>query len=96
MQDPDFQTAKLDPTAVFDKPEQVLEADHFTDAEKIEILQRWRYDVLELMVAAEENMLGDDDSSQRNLLQRILTLLHKLNVDVNTEGGATTKHGGDF
>lgn len=91
----DFNLAKLDPTAVFDKPEQVLETD-FSVVEKIEVLQRWRYDVLELMVAAEESMVGDDDSSTRNLLQRIINCLHELGANIDTESGTGTKHGGSY
>lgn len=89
----EFELAKIDPTQVFTRPEEVLARDDFTREEKITILQRWRYDALELEVAAEENMSGEDES--RNILQRIITALMDLGAEFHPDDTPPTKQGGE-
>ncbi len=73
----DIKKALLDPTAVFDRPMQVLHASDLSAQQKIEILQRWRYDAQLQELAESENMAkgGQDD-----LLEEILEALHTLGV----------------
>lgn len=70
----DLERARLDPSAVFGAPEQVLATPQLTRDEKIEILRRWSYDAGELAVAEEEGMGGGEPA----LLDRILAALDQL------------------
>jgi len=89
----DFEQIKLDPTEHFSAPEEVLASDELTTAQKIEILQRWKYDVCELQVAEEENMPSTNDTS--DLLQRISLLLRQLGASHNPDDMPSTKQGGE-
>lgn len=55
-----FRDAILDPSKVFDKPDDVVMASGFTDEQKSEILDRWKADCIQLMRAADENMAGGE------------------------------------
>ncbi len=48
-----------DPSAAFADPADVLAHEQFSDAEKKRILQQWRYDMVQLQVAAGENLIGE-------------------------------------
>lgn len=54
----DVEKAKLDPTAVFAHPRDVLANKSLTREQKIDILRRWAYDAREIEIADEENMGG--------------------------------------
>ena len=82
--------ALLDPAAVFERPDQVLAVSNLTQAQKVEILQRWEYDARELQVAEEEGMGGRDP----DLLDAIISALHQLSVKPAGPGASPTKHGG--
>jgi hypothetical protein len=72
----DLERALLDPTAVFDEPEQVLQRDDLSREQQAAILRRWVYDARELEVAEDEGMRdGEPD-----LLHRVLRALDELNV----------------
>jgi hypothetical protein len=86
----DIEKALLNPSSVFNTPEEVLEAEDISKDQKIEILRRWEYDARQLQVAEEENMVGP----QINKLDRIINALRKLDVELNPEKSAPTKHGG--
>jgi hypothetical protein len=67
----DLERALLDPTSVFRAPEAVLARPDLTRDQKAAILQRWRYDAIELEVAETEGMRdGEPD-----LLDRVLDAL---------------------
>ncbi len=51
--------ALLNPSVVFKCPGDVVSARGVSDDEKIRILHRWEYDILEEEVAQEENMPGE-------------------------------------
>lgn len=70
----DLERARLDPSAVFGAPEQVVATPQLTREEKIEILRRWSHDAGELAVAEEEGMGGGEPA----LLDRILVALDQL------------------
>ena len=74
MQDIDLKRARLDPLAVFQTPDAVLEHPRLTREEKTDILQRWKYDAFQLEVAEEENMGGGELS----MLEQVLRALARL------------------
>jgi hypothetical protein len=67
----DLERALLDPTAVFRTPEEVLARQDLTRDQKAAILQRWRYDAIELEVAETEGM----HDGEPDLLDRVLDAL---------------------
>jgi len=78
------------PASVFASPEEVLEHGEFTCEQKIEILRRWQNDAVELDVAVEEGMPGEDDP----LLRRIMLALGTLTGPIDMEHlGPTKQHG---
>jgi hypothetical protein len=86
----DVERAMEAPASVFASPEDVLEHPELTDAQKIEILRRWQYDAVELDVAVEEGMPGDDDP----LLRRIMLALGQLTGPIDLEHlGPNKQHG---
>ncbi len=89
MQDINPKRARLNPMAVFLTPDTVLEHPRLTREEKIDILQRWKYDACELEVAEEENMGGGEPST----LERVLKALTDLGVETDLEHSPPTKHG---
>jgi len=86
-----LEKAMLDPTLVFRSPENLLQRDELTRTQKIKILRRWKFDALQLQVAEEENMGGEQSS---DILDRVLQALHVLNVRPDLEHSPPTKHGG--
>lgn len=86
----DLEQALLDPASVFSSPTEVIEAERFSKAEKIEILRRWEYDASEEGVAAEEGM-GEGEGE---LLQKIVVALQSLTETLNLDHTPPTKQGG--
>jgi hypothetical protein len=86
----DLDQAMLDPTAVFQAPEDVLTQADLSREHKIDLLRRWEYDARELEVAEEEGM----PASQPALLERILQALHALGAWGDPDRVAPTKQGG--
>lgn len=58
----DIQRAMLTPPAVFDTPQEVVDAPGLSSSQKIEILKRWELDARALQRATEENMTGGEHS----------------------------------
>ncbi|CAN5337463.1 hypothetical protein BH10PSE19_BH10PSE19_00420 [soil metagenome] len=87
----DIEQAKLDPLSVFNTPNEVLHCKQLTKKQKIEILERWQYDALDLEVAEEENMAGSD----KDLLPQVLYALNSLKTHrhPNHSHHHGTKHG---
>ena len=86
-----LEKAILDPTLVFRSPENLLQRDELTRTQKIKILRRWKFDALQLQVAEEENMGGEQSS---DILDRVLQALQALNVRPDLEHSPPTKLGG--
>ena len=87
----DFERALKNPTNVFKSPEDLLASEELSRKQKIEILHQWEYDEREMEVAAEENMMGD----QEDVLDLILRALRRLDAGVDPETtGQPTKQGG--
>lgn len=66
--------ALLDPTAVFDAPEDVLAHPDLNDEQKVLILRRWEYDAREIEIAEDEGMRGESE----DMLDRVLSALRTL------------------
>lgn len=86
----DIKKAKLDPTAVYKSPGEVLEDNTLSREDKIEILRVWEYDAREIQVAEEENM----PSANSQVLDEVLEVLKKLNAGPETKKYAPNKQGG--
>jgi hypothetical protein len=72
----DIEKAIYNPASVFKRPAEVLKTDiPLSTAQKIELLERWAYDVKEREVAEEENMHSD---TQVDILDEILLALNQL------------------
>jgi hypothetical protein len=69
--------ARVDPAAVFGSPEEIVDSADLSREDKLEFLKRWRYDAIELNVAADEGM-GEESSP---LLDRIVAALDKIDPD---------------
>lgn len=54
-----------DPSAAFSDPIEVLCQKRLTRDEKVRILEQWRYDLVQLQVASEENLIGDSEGATR-------------------------------
>lgn len=86
----DMEKALQDPASVFDSPDDVVRDTTLSDNDKAQILRRWEYDALELAVAEEENMAGD----QSDQLERVHAALNKIQRGA-AEHEAPTKQGGE-
>ncbi len=85
----DFEKALLDPALVFNNPNEVLHNGELSRSQKIQILQRWEYDVRELQVAEEESMRGP----QTVTLDVVLNALRALGAETAARS-APIKQGG--
>lgn len=56
----DITQAMTSPTAVFDRPHEVLRRSELSRAQKIEILKRWELDARALQRATDESMSGGE------------------------------------
>lgn len=83
--------AKLDPSSVFKSPRDILTEPSLTQAEKIDILERWAYDEREIEVAEEENMAPQ--APHHDVLDEIMKCLLELNVGGDHAPHAPTKQG---
>lgn len=85
-----LEKAILDPSAVFETPEGVLDDASLTTQQKIDILLRWECNAAEEAVALEEGMPGNDSDA----LRRVLIALGKLAGPIDVERtGPTKQHG---
>lgn len=90
LREEQVKAALRDPSTIFACPSDVVAALGVSDAQKIEILRRWEYDVREEEVAQEENMSGDLPVT----LSHVLDALHRLGAHPDEEHHSPTKQGG--
>jgi hypothetical protein len=88
----DVKKALANPSAVFKRPQEVLETNDLSREQKIEVLRRWEYDARELQVADEEGMAPAEP--QPVILDAILKALRSLGAAADVERSAPTKQGG--
>ena len=86
----DYRQALLNPAAVFESPEAVLQQSDLTKEQKIEILRRWEYDASEVAVAEEEGMVAD----RPLMIHRVAAALEELTGGVGDAHHAPTKQDG--
>ena len=85
----DIERAMINPDAVFQHPDEVVDHPELTREQQIDILRRWAYDARAMEVAEEENMTSPYTSG----LEQIMRALHRLGVEAQTDQAAPTKHG---
>ncbi|WP_417658939.1 hypothetical protein [Pseudidiomarina sp.] len=57
-----------DPSAAYKKPDDILNDSNLSYDEKLEVLEQWEYDALELQVATDENMPGAKETPLDEIL----------------------------
>jgi hypothetical protein len=65
-----------DPSTVFKTPSDVLDNPDLSAQQKVVVLRQWHNDVLQRLVAEEENMAGDPGNAER--LRQIANALGEL------------------
>ena len=84
----DVTKAMLDPSMVFNEPNDVVASNELTRDQKIEILRRWEFDAHALEVA-------EDEAGTANLgpemFDRVVQALHTLGAERDTEHSPPTK-----
>lgn len=88
----DFTRAMHSPATLYREPNEVVNDATLTHEEKIKILRQWEYDARDILVAEEENMIGNDSPA---MLRRVLLALESLGVDTCTEHSSPTKQRGE-
>jgi len=83
----DYEKAKLNPAAVFKRPQEVVSSQELSREQKIEILRQWEQDA-RLMEVAEEESMPDPEPK---LLQPIREAMHALNYWPDTEHSGPSK-----
>jgi hypothetical protein len=66
--------ARQNPSAMFDRPQDVLMANDLSRDEKRAILEQWKQDAMQLQKATEENMAGGEPSKIEEVTQALRTL----------------------
>jgi len=69
-----MKTAILDPAAVFNEPEEIVEHPELSTNQKLQLLRQWERDALNLSVAEGEGMAGGEESRLRRVRHAIDTL----------------------
>ena len=69
-----YKKALIDPSSVFKNPKDIFDSTQLTHQQKIELLQRWDVDALEIETAQTEGMID----GERSHLREIHLLLEKL------------------
>jgi hypothetical protein len=82
----DFQKALQDPGLAIKTPGEILQSKELSREQKIKLLRQWEYDVREIQVAEEENMVGPEPIT----LSSIHEALGSLGVFRDTERAAPT------
>jgi hypothetical protein len=70
----DYDKALANPALAFDTPEALLSQPGLSDAQKIEILRRWKFDATEIADAEGEGMQGDKPLLERRVALALETL----------------------
>lgn len=71
-----------DPSAAFNDPCEVLVQSRYARDDKVRILQQWRYDLVRLQVASDENLTGD--GTDASLIRKIDECLRQLRAEAAT------------
>ena len=60
----------------FDSPAEILSSTKFSDEQKLELLEQWKSDIKELLVADDENMLSESGAENNT---KVLDTLKEVN-----------------
>ncbi len=89
-----FERALGDVSKIFESPKAIAEATDLTGQQKISLLKQWETDLRLLLVASEENMMGDTPGRTAELLRAVLKALLLLGVPESEARQAPNKSGG--
>ena len=90
---PPYLSALTNPSSADMDLEALLRDKNLTKEAKIAVLKQWEYDMLEIMVAEEENMSpGIDKEHSSDQFDRIIKAMHRLDPNYKTQN-LMTKHG---
>ena len=89
-----FDHALGDVSRVFANPQAIVEAHDLTSQQKVTLLKQWETDLRLLMVASEENMMGDTPGRTAELLRAVLKSLLQMGVSEVDGPQAPNKSGG--
>ncbi|MDA0704576.1 MAG: hypothetical protein O3A96_15275 [Proteobacteria bacterium] len=64
-----------DPKSTYERPGEVLKDEALSDAEKVEILRRWKTDAELLATAEAENMAGGEPNLLHEVSEALATLI---------------------
>jgi hypothetical protein len=78
----DLQNAMMNPAGAFGTPEAIETSTELSAGEKHAVLLQWKDQLLQLMVATEENMPGPETSSGVNAdcLRRVVDALSRIDL----------------
>lgn len=88
-----YKRALHDATSVYKHPKEVVTDETLTREQKIQILRQWEYDIRDMQVAEEENMIGSGFTGAT--LTSVLKALSELGVKADPDNLIPTKQGGD-
>lgn len=98
MDKQDFEKALLDVSKAFESPEDICRQADLTPAQQLSLLQQWEYDLQLQLVAAEENMPAQGETSgsgkTAELVQRIHKLVAQMGAEADPEKTGPAKAGG--
>lgn len=80
----DMDKARLNPSAVFASPNDVMQNRELSRSQKIDVLRRWAQDAQALQVADDENMTASPHQ-RSSRLDEIMKALHDLDAELNPE-----------
>lgn len=89
-----FDRALGDVSKVFASPQAIREAADLTSQQKIALLKQWETDLRLLLVASEENMIGNTPGRTAEQLRAVLKTLLRLGVSDSEAQQAPNKSGG--
>jgi hypothetical protein len=72
--DSDVEAKKVNPSAAYNHPEDVLKDTKLSREEKIAILREWHYDAMRLQESAGENMTGGEPDRLSSVSKALLKL----------------------
>jgi hypothetical protein len=85
-----FEKALLDPSDIYENPQELLSDAQLTTEQKIEVLRRWAYDASEIDVAEGEGMRALDEE----VFHQVMLALEKLGAKIDPSRRPPTRQGG--
>lgn len=86
----DYESALENPAAAYVRPADICDDPGLSQAQKVELLDRWRNDVNLRLIATEENMPGSGDAAEE--LRSVNEALERLGVDRSESNPSPAKN----